>query len=148
MVGHGLEGGRRDGIANPSCAQVRLAAAVTVTSLAISRRSRLSRGRSISRCGPRHTVAIGSPVIDLEPHKFSPRLRSRLARHAGAFFGAAGDGTAPASARALAGGAPERQFGGEELGGETADSIGFCRNDARADKNPSYHMLNGRRDVG
>ena len=73
-------------------------------------------------------------MIDLEPHKFSPKLRSRLARQAGAFFGAAGDGTAPASALALAGGALERQFGGEGLGGGTVDRIGFCRNDTRAEE--------------
>ena len=38
-----------------SCAQVTDAAGVTVTLLEIRRRSRLSRGRSIKRCGPRLT---------------------------------------------------------------------------------------------
>ena len=38
-----------------SCAQVTTAAGVTATSLEIRRRSRLSRGRSIKRCGPRLT---------------------------------------------------------------------------------------------
>ena len=35
---------------------------------------------------------------------------------------------------ALAGGALERHFGGEGLGEEGANSIGFCRNDARAEE--------------
>jgi two-component system response regulator HydG len=42
---------------NTSCAQVTVAAGVTVTSCDTSRSSRLSRGRSISRCGPRRTGA-------------------------------------------------------------------------------------------
>ena len=38
-----------------SCAQLTLACGVTVSSNPVSRSSRLSRGRSISRCGPNAT---------------------------------------------------------------------------------------------
>ena len=40
---------------NTSCAQVNVEGGVTVTSMEIRRRSRLSRGRSIRRCAPRLT---------------------------------------------------------------------------------------------
>jgi hypothetical protein len=55
IVGHGLKTGCRYGIAEDVMRPVTAAAGVTVTSLEIRRRSGLSRGRSIKRCGPRLT---------------------------------------------------------------------------------------------
>ena len=43
---------------NTSCAQLNAASGVTVITLEISLRSRLSRGRSINRCGNRLTASL------------------------------------------------------------------------------------------
>jgi hypothetical protein len=46
---------------------------------------------------------------------------------------------------ALAGGALERQFGGDGLGEESANSIGFAATTLEpTNKNPSYHALKGQ----